>query len=309
MKLDKVKVELRQENKDTKTEKISLGISSKTPILPEAASNYNVSLLKFSTSFNAPILHIPKENPLRFHLYVENGHKEGDSFSVHGTFNSIKEFCDEFNKQTIEVFYPLFPPKHKPYQLSYDETTSRLSIILTQTSLHQQDYIHLNDRTAQFFKNGFKLEPLPREDLTGGTCRIAIDDKYRKAGTHYIEAISDNNPAFYNFDYIQLDTSLPIKQTITSTNTNGKTEVSYNSTLGTVHANSSTQDSYYEGGLIYLPNFVVTSALTSDIPLSEFTIEPKLYYETGFYIDLQLKGTDSGSNNSCYALVEFSPKE
>ena len=315
-KLDKVKVELRHHNVTENEAPINLGIRSQEAILPEAASNYTVSLLKFATSFNAPILHIPEDDPLEFGIYPQSWSSIEDpdyehGFKLHGLFKDMKDFCYHFNLVAgyvnyIDVKDPDLPTyRYKPYQLSYDESTSKLTLLYIQKTPYARWTLHYSERTAAFFRN-WPMEVIPKPDFTNGTYRIVISDSLRVVGEHPMLAASDDNWPYYNFDYVQLATDLPIAQTLLSTTVNNQSTVVKMSTLGTVQTNSATQDAYYVGGLVYLPNFMITSSLNSDTPLYNFKIEPYLFYKTGHYERMKLKG---GGSESTYALIEFEPKE
>lgn len=314
--MDKIKVELRQVNKSESDEYVNLTVELNNGfILPEAASNYNVSLLKFSSSFNTPILHIPEDKPVVYYIYLLESHAQPYKIVISGFINSIKHFCEIFNKQV---------PSHgtwvngeiiisKSFLLEYNETESILSVVIDKVSNTLKFFprLHMDGRGVDFFKNGFDVVKLKKPDLTGGTHQLQLPSEVTDGpgkGIARVPSRTDNNSAFYNFEYVQLLTNLTLNETNVSNKVGSVSVVEKLSTLGTIHTNASTQDSYYEGGLVYLPNFMITSALTSDLPLKSFFIRPIIYYKTGESMGLNLRGVKHG-DNSCYALVEFSPKE
>lgn len=298
----RVKLELRQENRESTPIQAEMSIRSQEPILNNA-DEYNVSLLKYTTGFDVPILHIDKEDELVFIVWISggaNGYIGMDTIEMSGTYYSIQDFCDDFNKQmywnTQEI--PAFV-------MTFDKETGKFTILPKFYGNMDTGALTFNEAAREMFKKQFRFIDSAIEEVKDPRMGWVLVDNLDQAlleTNKPIEAITSDNYMFYNFDYIQLETNLPISQTLTSNSTNR--DVIKISTLGTVQANASVEDAYVEGGLLYLPNFKISSSLVSDLPLYNFKIMPHIFYKTGYSQRVML---NPGSTS--YALVEFEPKQ
>ena len=163
--------------------------------------------------------------------------------------------------------------------------------------------ISFNEHAYRMFKDYFNFHHF---DIIGFTNHLVNDNGLNMhTSLHRTTALTTDKGIFYNFDYIQLGTDLPIAQTLTTIRgrLEGQSPVVKMPTLGTITTNSAVQDAYAKGGLLYLPNFQISSSLDSDLPLYSFKITPYLFYKTGYYEKLMLT-----PESTCYAYIEFTPK-
>lgn len=301
--LPTVKVEIRQENKDRKAGRVpvTLEINSNEVILPDAASDYEVGLLKFVTDFDSPSVHIPEDRALEFKLWEEYintlGHTDFRVVStamMSGTFYGAKDFCEKFTKAHMYKGEPTL-------EMIYEETSERMVIKVLYSTMVDM-VISVNEKCKRMFDKHFHITenkfPFAMSNLeyllmkSPGEITLKPNEK--------ITSHTDDYSDFYNFDHIQLMTNLPITQTLASA---GGGHIVKISTLGNITTNPSVEESYARGGLLYLPNFKIISSLTSDTPLTSFKITPYIFYRTGHSESMVLS-----VGSSCYAAIEFTPK-
>lgn len=301
--MSRVKVELHQKNIQSAAMPATLEIRSNEPIL-QAANDYDVSLLKYTTGFDVPILHIPEDRPVVFYYLgiptLETEIKLVNTISMSGSFNSVQDFCDVFNKKNR------YKDSRGNDVIWFEMLINQNNILVIRT-IQLRTVIHLmvglNEHAYAMFKDYFKYD---QSEVLGFHNFIKND---KGSISHYISdrttALTTDKGIFYNFDYIQLGTDLPIAQTLTTIRgrLEGQSLVVKMPTLGTITTNSAVQDAYAKGGLLYLPNFQISSSLDSDLPLYSFKITPYLFYKTGYYEKLMLT-----PESTCYAYIEFTPK-
>lgn len=310
-----VKVELRQENRDRKAGRvpITLQIRSNETILPEAASDYEVGLLKFVTAFDSPSFHIPEDQVIEVKLWEiytnifdEFDYRHISTSKMSGSFHGVKGFCDQFNEA-----------HRNSLQLTFDETNERMTIKLNHKLEASSDFmmVSINEGGKSFLGKHFNVSQYTASfpyNQQLYTLRKSDPFQYTFQTNEKVESHSDDYSDFYNFDHIQLMTDLPISQTLASTSSQGRVGADDTagdtivkiSTLGNITTNPSVEEAYARGGLLHLPNFKIISSLTSDTPLTNFKITPYIFYRTGHSEPMVLS-----VGSSCYTLIEFTPRE